>query len=777
MANYLQRLGRFSFRRRRSVLALWLGLLVLAGVGAATLSGPTSDGLSMPGTQSQQALDLLNERFPEAAASGAVARVVFAAPDGAAVTDPQAHQAVTQLVDTLRGAAQVASVTDPYTAGQISPDGRVGFLEATYSVAASDVSTAAHSDLTAALDATRGAGLTVEAGGTAVESGGGPGIVEVLGLAVAAVVLLMTLGSLVAAGLPLAIALISVGIAISSITAATGFINLGSSTSVLALMLGLAVAIDYSLFILSRYRNELSDGRSHEDAVGRAVGTAGSAVFFAGMTVVIALVGLAVVNIPVLTQMGIAAAGAVIIAMLVALSLLPALLGFAGDKVLPGRRRGRRARRAATRAAQAADARSSHRAPAAVPPAADPEETGAGLRWARFVVRRPGRVLAVSIAGLAIIALPALSMKLALPNDGRAAAGSAPRLSYDMLADGFGEGFNGPLMIVLDGAGRPGELTAAGARAVTEISRLPDVASVTDPRTNAAGDTAVFRVIPRSGPSSPQTADLLAAVRDLGPGLAADTGVKLAVTGQTALDTDMSKQLGGAMLPYLAVVVGLAVILLGMVFRSVLVPLKAALGFLLTIGATLGAVVAVFQWGWLAGLFGVDGQTGPIMSLVPTVIIGIVFGLAMDYQVFLVTRMREAYVHGAEPSESVVVGFGHSARVVTAAAIIMISVFAGFILAPEALTKQIGFALAFGVLVDAFVVRMTIVPAVLALVGRAAWWLPTWLDRILPNVDVEGAKLDAPTAGGQGGHPEHALDGSDVIPNQDDPDDTMALRR
>ncbi|WP_018656196.1 MMPL family transporter [Actinomadura flavalba] len=716
MATFLYRLGRFSYRRRRLVALLWAALVLACGAGAATLSGPTADDFSIPGTESQQAIDLLGERMPQANADGATARVVFAAPEGAKVTDPQVKTAVDQVVARLGQTPQIAQVADPYQAKAVSPDGRVAYAQATFTVSPIDLSDGARDGLAAAADQGRAAGLTVEMGGDAMQTMPEQSAAEVIGIAVAAVVLIITFGSLIAAGLPLLNAILGVAIAMAVITAATGLIEMSSMTSTLALMLGLAVAIDYALFIVSRYRAELLEGREGADAAGRAVGTAGSAVVFAGLTVFIALAGLTVVGIPILTEMGLAAAFAVAVAVLIALSLLPALLGFAGRRVLGGKIPGLRG-----------GARPGHRP--------------VGERWARFVVRRPLPVLIAAVAALGVVAIPALDLRLGLPGDEVASTDTTQRKAYDLLSDGFGPGINGPLLVVVDTADGGGPAPAAAQRFTGELQRLPGVAAVTPPAPNPAGDTALLTVIPKTGPSEAGTETLVSGIRDAAGRFEASSGGAAAmVTGQTAMAIDVSDKLADALVPYLAVVIGLAFLLLLLVFRSLLVPLKAALGFLLTVVATFGAVVAVFQWGWLAGLLGVE-TTGPIMSIMPILMIGVVFGLAVDYQVFLVTRMREEYVHGAEPKDAVVTGFRHNARVVTAAAVIMIAVFAGFLFAHEPMIKMIGFALAAGVLFDAFVVRMAIVPAVMALTGKAAWWLPRWLDRVLPNVDVEGERL------------------------------------
>ncbi|MET9434723.1 MMPL family transporter [Streptomyces sp. NPDC006551] len=702
MATFLYKLGRSAFRRRRLVALLWVALLALAGAGAATAPAATSSSFSIPGTEAQRAFDLLEQRFPGGNADGATARVVFQAPDGQKMTDPANKAKVQKVVGELKaGSDQVARVTDPYTAQAVSEDGSTAYVSVSYKVSGMELSDATREALEKTGHDAQGQGLTVEIGGDALQAVPATGAGEIVGVVIAGIVLVMTFGSLVAAGLPLLTAIIGVGIGVSTITALASVLDLGSTTSTLAMMIGLAVGIDYALFIVSRYRAELAEGREREDAAGRAVGTAGSAVVFAGLTVVIALVGLAVVNIPMLTKMGFAAAGTVVIAVLIALTLIPALLGFAGGRVM-GRKRRKGIRQ-------------------------DEDKPNAGTRWARFVIRRPVMVLLVGVLGLGAIALPAASLEMGLPDDGSQPTSTTQRRAYDLLSDGFGPGFNGPLMVVVDGD------RAAAESTVKTVEGLDGVVAVTPPTPNKAGDTAMITVIPEDRPSSVATEELVHDIR-------AATGDDVLVTGATAMNIDFSQKMNDALLPYLALVVGLAFLLLMVVFRSVLVPLKAALGFLLSVVAALGAVVAVFQWGWLGGLFGVE-QTGPIMSMMPIFMVGVVFGLAMDYEVFLVTRMREAYVHGERPGEAIVTGFRHGARVVTAAAVIMMAVFAGFIGSSEQMVKMIGFGLATAVLFDAFVVRMAIVPAVLALLGHKAWWLPKWLDRALPNVDVEGEGL------------------------------------
>ncbi|WP_053754531.1 MMPL family transporter [Streptomyces sp. MMG1533] len=725
MATFLYKLGRLAFRRRHFVALIWVALLTLAGVGAASAPSAGSTSFSIPGTEAQKAFDLLEQRFPGASADGATGRIVFKAPEGQKMTDAANKATVEKTVKELGDGSEVVSVTDPFTTNAVSKDGTVAYTSVKYDAPGMELKDATRDALEAAADEAQATGLTVDVGGDALQAAAEPGAVgEIVGLAIAAVVLVVTLGSLVAAGLPLLTAIIGVGIGVSTITALAKALDLGDTTSTLALMIGLAVGIDYALFIVSRYRSELAEGRDREEAVGRATGTAGSAVVFAGLTVVIALAGLSVVGVPMLTKMGLAAAGTVVVAVLIALTMIPALLGYAGRKVRPtGEKRKRRGG-------------DTSEAPAKSEAQAKP---GMGTRWASFVIRRPVAVLLLGVVGLGAIAVPATQLELGLPDDGSQPTSTTQRRAYDLLSEGFGPGFNGPLMIVVDAKDSDDPKTAATT--VTDgIKGLGDVVTVTPAAFNKAGDTATITVIPDSKPSSVQTEDLVHAIRDQGTDVEADTGARVLVTGTTAMNIDFSQKLTDALIPYLALVVGLAFLLLIVIFRSILVPLKAALGFLLSVLAALGAVVAVFQWGWLGGLIGVE-ETGPIMSMMPIFMVGVVFGLAMDYEVFLVTRMREAYVHGESPSQSIVTGFRHSARVVAAAAVIMMAVFGGFISSSESMIKMIGFGLAIAVFFDAFVVRMAIVPAVLALLGRKAWWLPKWLDRALPNVDVEGESL------------------------------------
>ena len=715
MATYLYRLGGWAFDNRRKVLLGWILVLALVGVSAGAFSGQFSEKFEVPGTESQRAQDLLYEKYP--GAGGASARVVYVAPEGQKLTDPENQSAVMESVGKASKAEDVSQVVDPYKAEAISKDGRIGYADVIYPVPADEVGDTARDELEHSADPAQRAGMQVEFGGGLVTDESKANS-ESLGIMIGFLVLAITLGSLVAAGLPLLTALIGVGISVGTVTALTGVFDLTDTAPTLATMLGLAVGIDYALFILSRHRQNMGDGLEPREAAAQATGTAGSAVVFAGMTVVIALVGLMVVNIPFLTVMGLAAAGAVIVAVLIAMTLLPALLGFTKGRVT------RRNRVLALR-----------------PRGRKPGRDTASVRYARFVTRRPLAVALASVIALLGVAVPAMHMKLGLPDGGSKPTDNTERRAYDLLTEGFGPGFNGVLTVVVDAPdATPEQQKQIASEATDTLQGFPNVAAVSPPQQNEKGDVTIVSVTPQTGPASDETKDLVDYMREQAKTLPEKYGIDVYVTGTTALNIDTADTLAAALPKYIAVVVGLALLLLMVVFRSVWVPIKAAAGFLLSIAAAMGLVVWVFQDGNLADLFAV-AQAGPIVSFLPVLLIGILFGLAMDYEVFLVSRMREAYVHSGDPREAIVTGYGQSGRVVTAAAVIMTAVFAAFLLDPDPVVKSIGLSLAFGVIADAFIVRMTLVPAVMALLGHRAWKLPRRLERVVPDVDIEGEKL------------------------------------
>ncbi|MBG0738378.1 MMPL family transporter [Paeniglutamicibacter antarcticus] len=554
------------------------------------------------------------------------------------------------------------------------------------------------------------------------------GTAEVIGIAVAAAVLILMLGTMVAAGLPLIMAVIGVAVGVGGGFALSGVVEMSSISPILALMLGLAVGIDYSLFIVNRHRQQLLAGMALEESVARATGTSGNAVLFAGLTVVIALSALTVSGLPFLGVMGVAAAATVAVAVIVALTLTPALLGLIGPRLISKRAwaktTAKHGKHVATDGAAAETAKS-------------------GKGWGGFVTRHPVLTLVTAVVALGIIAVPAAGLRLALPDGASEPVDSSAYQAYQLTGKNFGEGINGPIIAV---GSLPAGLSANDAQALElkvadELRTVPNVVAAVPAALSENRRTAVFQVVPTEGPASASTVQVIADLRAKGAQITKDTGVTLGLTGQTAANVDVSNKLGAALPLYLVVVVGLSLVLLLLVFRSILVPILATAGFLLSLAAAFGGVVAVYQWGWLSAIFDVPNP-GAVLSFLPIILIGVLFGLAMDYQVFIVSGMREAYVHGQSAKAAVRTGFSHAARVVVAAAIIMTSVFAGFIFSHLTMVRPLGFAMAFGVLLDAFVVRMTIIPAAMYLLGRSAWWIPRWLDKILPDVDVEGANLE-----------------------------------
>ena len=717
MATLLYRLGRFSFRRAWVVIGIWLALVVTVLGGGLALGGHSQEDFSIPGTESQQALDRLESVFP--AVAGASVQVVSRAPDGSSVTDPEYQAAIEKqaaAIARIDGVDTVVSPFDPYAGLAISNDGSTALTKVQFTGAAADVSPEAVEQLLDSASISKDAGLTVAFGGRLLQDST-PTLTptEGLGVLFAGIVLVITFGSLLAAGMPLLSAILGVGIAAGSIIGVSAFTEVSSSAPLLAVMIGLAVGIDYSLFIISRHRQQLAAGESPENSAAMAVGTAGSAVVFAGVTVIIALLGLLVVQIPFLSVMGVGAAVAVLVAIGIATTLVPALLRLAGSRLTP---RGRALKRAV-----------------------DHSRPALGQRWVRLVLKAPVVAVVGVVTILGVLAVPALSLDLNLPDGGSEPEGSTVREAYDMTTEAFGAGFNGPLIIALDitkTTNLPDALASVGA----DLSALKGVDFVSPAMPNDDLDTAIIQVIPSSAPDSIQTKALVKAIRDLGPTITAESGTEIFVTGSTAVGIDVSQRLTDALVPFGLVVVGLSIILLMLAFRSILVPIKAALGFLLSVTASFGVLVAVFQWGWLSALFNV-ASTGPILSFMPIILMAVLFGLAMDYEVFLVSGMREEFVTTGNARLAVERGFANGARVVTAAALIMFFVFIAFVPEGTGAIKPIALGLAVGVAFDAFLVRMTLVPALMALFGRAAWWMPRWLARILPNMDLEGEQLRA----------------------------------
>ena len=720
MSSFLYRLGRRMARRAKLVLVVWLVALVGSGVLAGAAGGRLQEDMTIPGTEAQQGIDVLGRQFPEAA--GTSGQLLFVTPRGDHVS---AHRrAIERALDRVEHVDHVVLVTDPFAADQrrvsLSGDGRHALAQVQLDIPLEKVDDRTVSDLAQAAkslpDATP---VRVHLGGSIFTSTTVHlSVVEALGVLVALAVLAVTFGSLLAAGMPILTAILGVGVAMAGVLTVAAFTEISSSTPTLALMIGLAVGIDYALFIVSRHRAQLAAGMDVEESIARSLATAGSAVIFAGATVVIALCGLVVARIPFLAVMGFAAAAAVAVAVLIALTAVPALLSLAAVRLRP-----RAASRAARHALETGDARTF------------------GSRWVSLVTRVPALTVALVVVGLAVVAVPAKDLALGLPDNGTAPAGSTERVTYDEISRAFGPGYNAPLLVTVDII-RTTDPLGVVDRLGRDLGRIDGVEAVALSTPNRKADLGIVQIIPKGAQADPATANLVREIRSRADRLEQKYDVDdLLVTGHTAVTIDVSDRLRGALLPFAVVVVGLSLVLLTVVFRSVAVPIKATLGYLLSVAASFGAVAAVFEWGWLAAAMDV-ARVGPVISFMPIILMGVLFGLAMDYEVFLVSRMREEYVHGGDARQAIRKGFIGSARVVTAAAVIMISVFAAFVPNGDAAVKPVALGLAVGVFVDAFIVRMTLVPAVLALLGERAWWLPPWLDRRLPSLDVEGAGLE-----------------------------------
>ena len=683
-----------SARHPWRTITTWAAVLVAVLLLAASGGGTFADDFSAPGSQSDRALQLLDENFPDAAKGSAL--VVLEAQGGTTMREHRSD--VAQVLADVAALDHVASVSDPYAAGTVSPDGRIAFAELTLDVPERQMGKPAFAVLSDAVSHLEGPGLRVELGGDAVflnsedDSSGHVGI----GLLVALLVLLVVFGTAVAAVLPIGLSLVAVGAGIGGITLLAGTMDVSVSAIPVAGLVGLGVGVDYALFVVARYRENRQAGRDDQRALAAAMGTSGAAVVFAGGTVVVATSALAITGVGVLTSIGLATAIMVLAAVAAAVTLLPALLGLLGDRI----DRGRVVRR--------------HRP-------AKPAEQTAWWRFGHRVSARPWPYLAASVVALLALAAPALAMQTAFPAAGDAPAETTHRQAYDLLTEGFGVGINAPLLVLVDGDGAD--------PVAREIAAVPGIASVGDPRVSADGGTTVLTAIPTTGPADPATSATIERVRDVIPD-------NTYVTGITAVTDDLNAQLARTLPLFIGAVIAVSFVLLMLVFRSIAVPLKAALMNLLSIGAAYGVLVAVFQWGWGASLLGLEGPT-PITSIIVVIMFPILFGLSMDYEVFLLSRIREEFTRTGDSTESVARGLAGTGRVVTSAALIMVVVFLSFVSSPVPSLKMLGLGLATAIAVDATVVRMVLVPATMALLGRANWWLPAWLDRVLPHLTVE----------------------------------------
>ena len=705
MHRVTRRIGDASARRPWATIGAWaVAAAIVIGL-AGTAGGTLADDFVAPGSQSEQAMVLLEERFPEAAGGSAMA--VFAAPAGERL---ERHRpAIDAAVARIAGVEHVAAVADPFAAGTVSPDGRIGFAVITFDRPSTELGPAPLAAVADAMAPARAAGVAAEVGGDAAfinaetETSGA----EAAGLLAALVVLVVAFGTVLAALVPIALTLVAVAAGLGGITLLASAMEVSSAAPTIGAMIGLGVGIDYALFVMARYREHRAAGQDNPTALSNAMGSAGSAVLLAGGTVVVAMAALVLTGLGFLASIGLSTSLVVLVAVATALTLLPALLSLLGNRIDAGRVLGRRR------------------------PVGNARET-AWWRFAHRVSRRPWPYLVAASVVLLALAAPALTMKTGFPDAGDDSTGTTHRRAYDLLADGFGPGFNAPLLLVADLRSPGVDATAIPALA-EHVAADPGIAMVGQPRTSPAGDTVVLPTIPTTAPADPGTSATLGRVRDLVP-------ANVAVSGLTAMTDDLTRQLSDTLPIFVGAILAASFLLLMVVFRSVAVPLKAALMNLLSIGGAYGVVVAVFQWGWLAGLFDLD-RTYQIASPMPIIFFAVLFGLSMDYEVFLLSRIREAYDATGDNTESVASGTAATGRVITSAALIMTVVFASFVADPSPLVKMLGLGLATAIVLDATIVRMVVVPATMALMGRANWWLPRWLDRRLPQVRMEEADV------------------------------------
>jgi RND superfamily putative drug exporter len=716
----MARLARACSRHRLATIVIWaiMAILVIPGI-AITLGGSLADEFDIPNSDAQRATDLLEERFPQEA--GDQAQVVFAVPAGESLETTQ-NEAEVEAALVLAGQIDgVTRVGDPYAdeGGRISEDGRIAFAEVQFEQEAFEVPLedieALQDDLNEQLSDT---GIQAEFTGPVIDAAEAPqpfGPPELIGLAVAVLILLFMLGAVVAAALPIGMALVSVATGIFLLLIAADFTTFNTITPVLAVMIGLGVGIDYSLFILTRFRAALSQGMDSTDAAAAAASTAGRAVVFAGVTVAISISALLVIGLDFITKLGLGAAITVVTAVIAAVTLLPAILSALGPRVNKWKvpfitREGS--------------------------PAAD--ERSFFAKWGRFVTRNATPVLIVTLIVLIVLAAPVAWARLGAADNGTAPAGTTQREAYDLLAEGFGEGFNGPLLVTVDQTDDPN----AGNELAQVLAEQEGVAFVPPAIQNESGDTAIVTVFPTSSPQSEATQELVRELRaETIPAALEGSEAEAFVGGNTAAFEDIATQIEDRLPLFMLTVIGIIFVILSMAFRSVVVALKASVTTLLSALAASGVLVAVFQFGWGNEIIGLD-QTGPIETFLPPIIFAILFGLAMDYEVFLVSRIREEYVRSGDSRQAIRDGISAIGRVVVAAALIMASVFISFVFEPDRGIKEFGLGLGVAILIDAFIVRMAMVPAIMQLMGDRMWWMPRWLDRILPRITIEAPESD-----------------------------------
>ncbi|MBY0013488.1 MMPL family transporter [Paenibacillus typhae] len=713
MAKYLYRLGHWSARNAKLVMLGGFAVLVAFALLALSLGPAFNDNTSIPGLKSQAAIDLLNKEFAGPKEDGGQTRLVIKAPEGQTLSSETSQAVIQKTLKEIVEDTQVKSVAGPYDNQSLNADKTIAYMDITYKIPAGEVTEASREHITDVAEGMRFSDWQAELTGSAYVQMKIMGPSEVIGVLIAFLVLSITFSSFLLGVLPIATAVIGLGIGLLGVMIGSNMLDIPSTSMALAAMLGLAVGIDYALFIVSRFRQQLAAGYSSRESIAIANATAGSSVVFAAITVIIGLAGLAVVNIPFLTAMGLAGAFCVLLAMLTSIILVPAVLSAVGSKVTASSGN----KWLKTRKRMNANRN----------------------RLGHFVTSKPWTIVILGMILLGVIALPFSHLQLGSSDDGLKSTEKTERRAYDLLSEGYGEGFHSPL-IVLAVAEGDGDFMTNVSSGLKNLEAIPNIGTVSPAIPGPSGEVALINIIPATGPHDKETTKLIDAIRDQAPDILEKNHVEFMVTGGTAVNLEISQNLSDALPKFCLIIVGLAFLLLMVVFRSLLVPVKAVLGFILSLAATFGFVVFVIQDGHLGSVFGFYGA-GPVLNFLPIIVVGILFGLAMDYEVFLVSRMREEFKHTGDAKQAVLAGMGHSGGVVTAAGLIMISVFTGFMLAEDPIIKSMGFALAFGILFDAFVVRLLIVPAVMTLMGKSAWYLPKWLDRILPNLDIEGESV------------------------------------
>lgn len=714
MAKLLYRLGFWSAKNRIKVLLGSITLVMAAAIVALSLGINFVEENEIPGLASQETMEVMNKEFPNPQGELGKTQLVLRAPDNETLSSETAQQLITEQLKEVAADQEVASVVGPYENHSLTADSAIGYATITYKVPGADVTQESKDTVNQIAETLRDAGWQAELigdGYVKMETGSPT---EALGILLALIILAVALGSFLTGVLPILTALLGLGFGIMLIMVGTSLTNVPSFALSLAGMLGLAVGIDYALFIIARYRQELAKGYERREAIAIANGTAGSAVVFAGVTVIIALVGFSLVGIPFLTSMGMAGALCVFTAILMTIFAVPAILSLMGDRIkAPGKRSKNTSKKE--------------------------KAAGQGNLWGRFVTGQPLVAVVIGVALLGTIALPFFHMETGLGTDGHKNPDKTERRAYDLLSEAYGEGYHGPLVILAETDG--GEEAAANlTKVIEEVKTYPNVVMVNPATTGPSGKVSLITVMPATGPNDSKTIDLVNLIRDKAPEIKKQDNVKIGVTGMTAVNIDITQKLNEALPKFCLIIVGLAFVLLMLVFRSILVPIKAVLGFILSLGATLGFVTYVVQDGNFQNVFHFYAKA-PVFNFLPIIVVGVLFGLAMDYEVFLVSRMREEFKKSGDAKKSVLVGMQHSGGVVSAAGLIMVAVFTGFIMGEEPMVKIMGLALAFGVLFDAFIVRMLIVPGVMTLLGKSAWYFPKWLDRLLPNLDVEGEEV------------------------------------